>query len=142
MVDFEFIPTLSIEEKILFLKLIIRLITKDGKVVASEKEFIRNIAKQYQISKKYTAEINQQNSDEELFAMAKSLLNRRKSLFLLKELFTVANTDNDLADSEIDFLIALSEALEIENSKVAEINKVVLEQLNVIEHLQEVLELA
>lgn len=141
MTDFELILTLSLEEKILFIKMVIRIVTKDGEVADSERQFIRSLANEYRIPKECTAEINQKESDDELFEKAASLLDRRKSLFLLKELFTVANTDDDLADSEIDFLIALSEALQIESEKVTEINKVVLEQLQVMEHLNEVLEL-
>jgi len=141
MTDFELIPTLSLEEKILFIKMVIRIVTKDGRIGDRERQFIHSLAAEYRIPKQYTAEINQKESDDELFKKAASLLDRRKSLFLLKELFTVANTDDDLADSEIDFLIALSEALQIESEKVTEINKVVLDQLRVMEHLNEVLEL-
>ena len=41
----------------------------------------------------------------------------------------VANTDNDLADSEIDFILDVAEAMNIEPTLVKDINAIVNEYL-------------
>ena len=127
---FEYVANLSLEEKLVFLRMIIRLIGKDGKIDDSERCFMKELAKQYQISKEYSAQVNQIMPEAELLEQAKKILNRQKALYLVKELLTVANSDEDLDDKEIDFVIKVSKALQIEDEKVAEINQLVLDYMS------------
>lgn len=69
------------------------------------------------------------------------LLGRKKSLYLIKELLTVANSDDDLDDNEIDFVIKISKALGIEDEKVAEINQLVLDQMSWLDRYHQALEM-
>ena len=108
---FEYVTDLSLNEKLVFLRMIIRLIGKDSRIDDSERTFMKELAKQYQIPREYSAQINQSVSEEDLIAEAKNLLGRKKSLYLIKELLTVANSDDDLDDNEIDFVIRVSKAL-------------------------------
>ena len=102
---------------------------------------MKELAKQYQIPREYSAQINQPVSEEDLIAEAKNLLGRKKSLYLIKELLTVANSDDDLDDNEIDFVIKISKALEIEDEKVAEINQLVLDQMSWLDRYHQALEM-
>lgn len=138
---FEYVTDLSLNEKLVFLRMIIRLIGKDGRIDDSERAFMKELAGQYQIPREYSAQINQPVSEDSLIAEAKNLLGRKKSLYLIKELLTVANSDDDLDDSEIDFVIKVSKALGIEDEKVAEINQLVLDQMSWLERYNQALEL-
>lgn len=138
---FEYVVNLSLEEKLLFLRLIIRLIGKDGKIDDNERSFMKELAKQYQIPKECSAQINQVMSEDALMEQAKNLLNRQKSLYLIKELLTVANSDEDLDDKEIDLVIKVGKALQIEDEKVAEINQLVLDYMSWYDRYKQALEL-
>lgn len=138
---FEYVTDLSLNEKLVFLRMIIRLIGKDSRIDDSERTFMKELAKQYQIPREYSAQINQPVSEEDLVAEAKNLLGRKKSLYLIKELLTVANSDDDLDDNEIDFVIRVSKALGIEDEKVAEINQLVLDQMSWLDRYHQALEM-
>ena len=138
---FEYVTDLSLNEKLVFLRMIIRLIGKDSRIDDSERTFMKELAKQYQIPREYSAQINQYVSEEDLIAEAKNLLGRKKSLYLIKELLTVANSDDDLDDNEIDFVIRVSKALGIEDEKVAEINQLVLDQMSWLDRYHQALEM-
>lgn len=138
---FEYVADLSLEEKLVFLRMIIRLIGKDGRIDDSERNFMKELAGKYQIPKQYSAQINQPMSEDELIVSAINVLDRKKSLYLIKELLTVANSDDDLDDGEVDFVIKVSKALGIEDEKVAEINQCVLDQMSLLDRYRAALEL-
>lgn len=138
---FEYVTDLSLNEKLVFLRMIIRLIGKDSHIDDSERAFMKELAVQYQIPRECSAQINQPMPEEDLIAEAQKLLGRKKSLYLIKELLTVANSDDDLDDSEIDFVIKVSKALGIEDEKVSEINQLVLDQMSWLERYHQALEL-
>ena len=102
---------------------------------------MKELAGKYQIPKQYSAQINQPMSEDELIVSAINVLDRKKSLYLIKELLTVANSDDDLDDSEVDFVIKVSKALGIEDEKVAEINQWVLDQMSLLDRYRAALEL-
>ena len=56
-------------------------------------------------------------------------------------MLTVANSDDDLDDGEVDFVIKVSKALGIEDEKVAEINQCVLDQMSLLDRYRAALEL-
>lgn len=53
----------------------------------------------------------------------------------------MANSDDDLDDNEIDFVIKISKALGIEDEKVAEINQLVLDQMSWLDRYHQALEM-
>ncbi len=138
--NFEYVNDLSLDEKLIFLRMIIRLIGKDGRIDDAERSFMKELAGEYQIPREYSAQINQQISEENLLKEAQKL-DRKKSLYLIKELLTVANSDEDLDDSEIDFVIKVSKFLNIEDEKVAELNQLVLDEMSLSERRYQALEL-
>jgi uncharacterized tellurite resistance protein B-like protein len=140
MSSFEYVKSLTSQEKVLFIRMIIALIGEDDEVDVKERNFIKEISRQYKISKSEFDLVQIRCSGEELINEAADILDRNKSLFLIKELLTVANTDNDLDDREIDFIIQLSTALNIEDEKIMEINQLVLDQINLLERYHVVME--
>lgn len=138
--NFEYVNDLSLDEKLIFLRMIIRMIGKDGRIDDAERSFMKELAGEYQIPREYSAQINQQISEENLLKEAQKL-DRKKSLYLIKELLTVANSDEDLDDSEIDFVIKVSKFLNIEDEKVAELNQLVLDEMSLSERCYQALEL-
>jgi uncharacterized tellurite resistance protein B-like protein len=138
---FEYVSLLSIEEKILFVKLIVKVIGGDGRIDEAERAFVKTLSRQYQIPSQYSNEVYSYADEDELLDQAAALNNRTKSLYLIKELLTVANTDNDLADSEIDFIVQVANAVNIEDSKVTEINQLVLDRYNWLERYRNVMEI-
>ncbi len=141
MDGFEYVATLSIEEKILFLRLIIKIISEDGEIDKYERQFIRNLAKQYQIPAEYAEQINAPSNFEELVKEAQETLDRKKSLYLIKELLAVANTDNEFSEDEVEFVVKVSEKLGIESEKVVELNQLVLDRLNWLKRYRRALEI-
>lgn len=140
MSSFEYVKSLTSQEKVLFIRMIIALIGEDDEVDVKERNFIKEISRQYKISKSEFDLVQIRCSGEELINEAADILDRNKSLFLIKELLTVANTDNNLDDREIDFIIQLSTALNIEDEKIMEINQLVLDQINLLERYHVVME--
>ena len=138
---FEYVEKLEVEEKLLFLRMIIRMIGKDGKVDANERLFMKNLAEQYQIPKKYTEELTKVLSENEVISEVKRKFNRTSCLFLIKEMLSVANSDGDLDDNEVDFVIKAAHALNIDDDKVMEINQLVLDQMSIDERYKQVMEL-
>ena len=141
MEGFEYVSSLSIDEKILFLRLIIKIISEDGKIDSYERQFIRNLAKQYQIPAEYSEQINAPSDFNELVEQAQNSLDRKKSLYLIKELLAVANTDNEFSEDEVDFVVKISEKLGIESDKVVELNQLVLDRLNWLKRYRQALEI-
>lgn len=139
MNGFEYVADLSIEDKILFLKMIIRLIGYDNKIDEHERSFVKELAHQYKIPGQYWSEINEYVDENELLNAARKL-ERKKALYLIKELLMVANTDNDFDEREIDFVVKVSEATQIESTKVTDINRLVLDQMALIERYHDVME--
>lgn len=141
MDGFEYVSSLSIDEKILFLRLIIKIISEDGEIDKYERQFIRNLAKQYQIPAEYAEQINAPSDFEELVKEAQDTLDRKKALYLIKELLAVANTDNEFSEDEVEFVVKISEKLGIESEKVVELNQLVLDRLNWLKRYRHALEI-
>ena len=56
-------------------------------------------------------------------------------------MLSVANSDGDLDDNEVDFVIKAAHALNIDDDKVMEINQLVLDQMSIDERYKQVMEL-
>ena len=47
--NFEYVNDLSLDEKLIFLRMIIRMIGKDGRIDDAERSFMKELAGEYQI---------------------------------------------------------------------------------------------
>ena len=129
IMDQNYIRTLSEEEKVVFIKLFYCLIKIDGEVDQEEIAFIKSITKEYGIDIDTSAQIIKNIQAVDYKYEASKIKNRSHALELLKELCFLANIDNTLHDKELDFIINVAHAMNIEDEKLVLINRFVLDNI-------------
>ena len=127
--EYEYIATLSPEEKKIFVESFCCMVCSDKKVAKEEIDFLKNIGKMYEIPEKDIVAIMKNLNREEVLAKVSTITERKKALQLIKELCYLANSDSGLDDEEIDFIIDMAECLNIENEKIEQVNKWVLDKI-------------
>ncbi len=128
--EYKYITTLSLEEKKAFLDCFCCMICSDKQVAKEEIEFLKNIGKMYEVPEKdIVAIMKNLNRTEIIENISTQITERKKALQLIKELCFLANSDSGLDDAEIDFIIDIAERLNIENEKIKQINKWVLDKI-------------
>lgn len=128
--EYEYIATLSPDEKKAFLDCFCCMICSDKQVAKEEIEFLKNIGKMYDIPEAdIVAVMKSLNKNETVDNIGQKITDRKKALQLIKELCYLANSDSGLDDTEIDFIIDIAEKLNIENEKIKQINKWVLDKI-------------
>ena len=128
--EYEYIATLSPDEKKAFLDCFCCMICSDKQVAKEEIEFLKYICKMYDIPESdIVAVMKSLNKNETVDNIGQKITDRKKALQLIKELCYLANSDSGLDDTEIDFIIDIAEKLNIENEKIKQINKWVLDKI-------------
>jgi len=125
--DEDYIKTLSIDEKIIFLKIFCAMVRADGVVDAEEISFLKTISQRYGIENSTVVEIIKSAAGIDYVAEARKITNRQHALQLVKELCVLANIDEDLNDKELDVVIDTARAMGVEDEKVVLINRWVLD---------------
>lgn len=125
----EYIQSLSEEEKIAFLKLFCLMIKADGKIDEDEIAFLKQTAKRYGIANSVIVDIIKNVGSVNYNIEAQKISDRVHALELLKELCFLANIDDNLHDKELDTLIGISRALNIEDDKLILINRFVFDTI-------------
>lgn len=127
--DDDYIKTLSYDDKLIFIKVLCRLIHADGIIETSELEFLKAIASRFDIDINIIVNIVKSIANIDYVREAAHISNRRNALELLRELCVLANIDDKLDDSELDVIINTAEAMGIEEDKIVLINRWVLDSL-------------
>ncbi len=127
--EYEYIATLSPEEKRIFVESFCSMVCSDKKVAKEEIDFLKNIGKMYEIPEAEIVNIMKNLNKEQILEKVSRITERKKALQLVKELCFLANSDSGLDDDEIDFIIDIAERLNVENDKIKQINKWVLDKL-------------
>lgn len=127
--EYEYIATLSPEEKRIFVESFCSMVCSDKKVAKEEIDFLKNIGKMYEIPEAEIVNIMKNLNKEQILEKVSRITERKKALQLVKELCFLANSDSGLDDDEIDFIIDIAERLNVENEKIKQINKWVLDKL-------------
>jgi len=127
--DKNFINTLTSGERFIFVKVICGLVAADRKVTREELLFLKEVALKFGVESESLSTMIKTADRVSLIKQAHMITSRPKALMLIKDLCMVANTDADLADNEIDFILDIAEAMNIEPSIVKDINAVVNEYL-------------
>ena len=127
--EYEYIATLSPEEKRIFAESFCCMVCSDKKVAKEEIDFLKNIGKMYEIPEAEIVNIMKNLNKEQILEKVSRITERKKALQLVKELCFLANSDSGLDDDEIDFIIDIAERLNVENEKIKQINKWVLDKL-------------
>lgn len=123
----EYIQTLSNEEKLIFLKLFCVLIKADGQIDNEEIDFLKIVAKRYGVDNNTIVQIIKNTNSVNYESEARKITNRSHALELLKELCFLSNIDDNLHDNELNALIGISRAMNIEDEKLILINRFVLD---------------
>lgn len=127
--DKSFIESLSAGERFIFLKVICGLVAIDKQVTREELLYLKEVALKYDVSADSLSTMIKTADKETLLKQARMITERPKALMLIKDLCMTANTDADLADCEIDYILDVAEAMNIEPNIVKDINAVVNEYL-------------
>lgn len=125
--DEDYIKTLSHEERIIFLKAFCAMVRADGVVDAEEINFLKEISQRYGVENSAVVEIIKNAANMDVVSEARKINNRQHALQLIKELCVLANIDEDLHDNELDVIIDIAHAMNVEDDKIILINRWVLD---------------
>lgn len=129
--DKNFIDTLSQGERFIFLKIICGTVAANRQVSRAELLYLKEMALKYEVSGESLANMIKSADRKTLIMQARMIDERAKALMLIKDMCMVSNIDNSLDDSEIDYILDIAEAMNIEPDRVKDINNVVNEYLAV-----------
>lgn len=129
--DKNFIKTLSSGERFIFVKIICGLVAADRQVTREELIFLKEMALKFEVEPESISNMIKHADKPSLIKQARMITTRSKALMLIKDLCMVANTDADLKDNEIDFILDIAETMNIDPHTVKEINAVVNEYLEI-----------
>lgn len=129
--DKNFINTLSAGERFIFLKIICGTVAANRLVSREELLYLKEAALKYDVSGESLANMIKSSDRKALIMQARMIDDRKKALMLIKDMCMVANIDNTLDDSEIDYILDIAAAMHIAPERVQEINAVVNEYLAV-----------
>lgn len=127
--EYDYIATLSQDEKRIFVESFCCMVYADGNVAKEEIEFLKGIGKLYGITEQEIVTILKSMKSDVVMERIGTLSDRNKILHLLKELCYLANSDTGLDDSEIDFIIDVAEKTNIDSETLKKINKWVLDKI-------------
>lgn len=127
--DKNFISTLSQAERFIFLKVICGLVAADRKVSREELLYLKEAALKYNVGAESLSIMIKTADRKALIHQARMITDRSKALMLIKDLCLIANTDVELEDTEIDYILDIAEAMNIEAERVKDINALVNEYL-------------
>ena len=129
--DKNFIDTLSQGERFIFLKIICGTVAANRQVSRAELLYLKEMALKYEVSGESLANMIKSADRKTLIMQARMITDRAKALTLIKDMCMVSNIDNNLDDHEIDYILDIAEAMNIEPDRVKDINNVVNEYLAV-----------
>ncbi len=127
--DMSYLAEMSEDDKITFIKVMVRLARADGNVDDGEKEFITELAKAFEISPEHAAEIKLMKSDDEIVEESKKIKSRRVAMELIKEMCMLANSDGDLSDRETLLIGRVGQAMGLELEKIEQISQWVIDRI-------------
>lgn len=127
--EYGYIAGLTAEERRIFVECFCCMVYTDNKVAKEEVNFLKEIGKMYGIEEKEIVSFLQNINKQATLEKTANIVDRRKSLQLVKELCYLANSDTGLDDEEIDFIIDVAEKMKIESDKIKQINKWVLDKI-------------
>ena len=127
--DKNFINTLSNGERFIFLKIICGTVAANRQVSREELLYLKEAAMKYEVSGDSLANMIRSSDRKALMMQARMITDRSKALMLIKDMCMVANIDISLEDSEIDYILDIASAMNIEPKRVKDINAVVNEYL-------------
>lgn len=126
--DMTLLNMMSDEDKLIFVKTLVRLADADGNIDEGEKEFITKLFKVFGLSETLADEIKA-TTDEEVIKLTANISSRQVAMELIKEMCMLANSDGDLSDREIVFIGKVGLAMNLELEKVEQISQWVIDRI-------------
>lgn len=127
--DMDYLRVMTEDEKVAFIKALVRLAKTDGTFDENEKEFIKELAILYGVPANRHEEIKNTDSDEDVLAAVKNIKSRKVALELVKEMCLLANADSDLSENETLLIGKVGLALGVELDKVQQISRWVIDRI-------------
>ena len=127
--DMSYVSEMSEEDRVTFIKVMLRLARADGTVDEGEKKFIIELAKAFGVPAARAAEIKLMKSDDEIVEESKKIKNRRVAMELIKEMCMLANSDGDLSDRETLLIGRVGQAMGLELEKIEQISQWVIDRI-------------
>lgn len=125
--DKTFINTLSKGERFIFLKIICGTIAINRQVSREELLYLKEVALKYEVDAENLSVMIKSANPKTLMMQARKITNRSKALMLIKDMCMVANVDSNFDEHEIDFILDIAEVMQIEPSRVRDINSTINE---------------
>ena len=124
-----YIDEMSIDERKSFLRILTHLAGFDGNFDEKEKQFIKDLAIIFGISKKDLPIILEPVPTDEIIKEASNIKNRQAALQLIKEACLLSNSDGDLSEQEVLFIGKIGEAMNVELEKIEQISQWVIDRI-------------
>lgn len=127
--DMSYLADMNEDERVAFLKVLVRLAKTDGNIDSGEKDFIANLGMIFQVPASRYDEIKNVGDDEEVVKAVKAIRSRRTALELIKEMCLLANSDSDLSDKETLLIGKVGQAMGVELEKIEQISQWVIDRI-------------
>ena len=130
------------KEKISYLKALVYIATINEELDDSEKQFILNIANTYGLKPEQSEDLVKAVLDrkEKLEDILSVITERKTKLLLIYELIALCYADNNYSDKEKAGIIEIGSLLEVEKSKIFELENLLSESLKLQEKINIALE--
>lgn len=127
--DMSYLSEMNEDDRVIFLKVLVRLAKADGQIDDGEKSFITELARVFEIPASRAEEIRSAVNDDDVVEEAKKIKNRRVSMELVKEMCMLANSDGDLSDRETLLIGRVGRAMGLELEKIEQIGQWVIDRI-------------
>lgn len=117
---------LNENEKRVFTKILCRLIRADGNFDVNEIHFLGDYAKRYEIPIEEIRAIIRISATDDVVAEAANIREHSKAVELVKEMCLLANSDDNFADQELDFILQITDQINIDLETIIKINNQLL----------------
>ncbi len=124
----DMIHSLNDEERIAVVRALLLLVKIDGRVDERERESMHEIVDIYGLSENLSVLKDMMTEEEILKNLQQYMSDRPKALFVIKELLTLANIDDDFDNKEAKFVEKAAKVLNVEEEKVLAINELILDR--------------
>ena len=127
--DMSYLADTNEDERVAFLKVLVRLAKIDGNIDSEEKDFIKNLGMIFQVPSDRYDEIKNVGNDEDVIKAVKAIRSRKTALELIKEMCLLANSDSDLSDKETLLIGKVGQAMGVELEKIEQISQWVIDRI-------------
>ena len=124
----EYFEMLTDVERVTVARALLFLVKIDGRLDERERNRMHEIVRVYGLTEDLSSLIKGITQDGVLRDLERNIQERLKKLFVIRELLTLANIDDDLDDTEARFIESVANVLNVEDEKVLDINELVLDR--------------